>query len=72
MANAFLLGRRHGGQVERQHWLAAFDQFKNVGMVVPADVEIGRCFGKKGAHGKKRRAFGVGGLKQTRRFSDPP
>ena len=52
-----------------KHRLVTFGQFKNVGMVVPADVEIRGCLGEQGAHGKKRRAFGVGQLKQARRFS---
>jgi len=56
-------------QVERQHRLPLSVSSKNVGMVVPADVEIGGRLGEQGAHGKKRRAFGVGQLKQTRRFS---
>ena len=32
-------------------------------------LRLAGCFGKKGAHGKKRRAFGVGQLKLARRFA---
>ena len=32
-------------------------------------LRLADAFGQKGAHGKKRRAFGVGQLKLARRFS---
>ena len=44
-------------------------QFKDVGVLVPADVQVAGGFGEKGAHGKKRRALGMGQLKLARRFS---
>jgi hypothetical protein len=69
MADTGLLRRWWRFQIERKDGVVTFGQFKNVGMLVPADVEIGGCLWEQGAHGKKRGAFGVGQLKQTRRFS---
>src|ERR1700686_2165062 len=69
MADTGLLRRWWRFQIERKDGVVTFGQFKNVGMLVPADVEIGGCLWKQGAHGKKRGTLGVGQLKQTRGYS---